>query len=58
MMTKAEESKDRNAIKVVPCKDCVYRVGNYCHKGKDGIVQYSTFVNPNDFCSYGERKDG
>lgn len=48
-----------DAVPVVRCKDCKRYVENreavvtYCHRGLNDI-----YVKPNDFCSYGERKDG
>lgn len=47
---------DCNAVEVVRCRDCKYFMFSdlygECKRGKLGIVV------PNDFCSYGERKDG
>lgn len=49
-----------NAVPVVRCKDCKH----YSHdvdanEGEwDCCRVYGMFVNPNDFCSEGERKDG
>ena len=52
-----------DAVPVVRCKDCVFRSGltgaapfmyHYCHRG----VGLSGEVKDDDFCSYGERKDG
>ena len=48
-----------DAVEVVRCKDCV----NYCgfEHCKNGICDVDSIskraVYPNDFCSYGERKD-
>ena len=48
-----------DAVEVVRCKDCV----NYCgfEHCKNGICDVDSVskrtVYPNDFCSYGERKD-
>lgn len=45
-----------DVVEVVRCKDCKNLMFSdfygECSKGYLGIVQ------PNDFCSYGERKDG
>ena len=47
---------DCNAVEVVRRRDCKYFMFSdlygECKRGKLGIVV------PNDFCSYGERKDG
>ena len=51
--------KPVDAVEVVRCKDCV----NYCgfEHCKNGICDLDSVskraVYPNDFCSYGERKD-
>lgn len=46
------------AVEVVRCKDCRHWVVNddvgYCDN-PDGLDNYA---RPEDFCSYGERKDG
>ena len=47
-----------DVVQVVRCKDCKHRTdatdsGNYlCNRKTLGLVR------PNDFCSFGERKDG
>lgn len=56
------EVKDPDVVKVVRCKDCKYyaqteELGGYCkcHSGELPFDWYS--CGPDDFCSYGERKD-
>lgn len=39
-----------DAVKVVRCKDCIYRDHSICYK-------HSAEVSEDDFCSRGERKD-
>ena len=48
-----------DAVPVVRCKDCKYRFKNNGHS-KDGcpIIDANIWMDGNDFCSYGERKDG
>ena len=45
-----------DAVEVVRCRDCKHLMFSYCYgecsKGRMGIV------SPDDFCSYGERKEG
>ena len=47
-----------DAVEVVRCKDCKYRIFDevtkewFCNSWHSGFV----YVKPNDFCSYGERK--
>lgn len=46
---------------VVRCKDCIHYDLGVCLKiYSDGNAQKDSWQsrNPNDFCSYGERKDG
>ena len=40
---------------LVRCKDCEWKQGHYCHC-KNGIVEYGTFVQDNDYCNYGGKK--
>lgn len=53
----AEFLLDNDVAPIVRCKDCRMFVDNkeafvtYCRRGHKDIS-----VNPNDFCSYGERK--
>jgi hypothetical protein len=43
------------AVEVVRCKDCIV---SYCHGDDDFVCGRSGVnVDPDDFCSYGERKD-
>ena len=48
-----------DAMEVVRCKDCKYSFKNNGHV-KDGcpIVDVNIWMGDDDFCSYGERKDG
>lgn len=52
-----KDAQTVDAVEVVRCKDCKYRAdeldcGNYlCNRKMIGMVR------PNDFCSFGERKD-
>lgn len=52
-----EDMPPVDAVEVVRCKDCKHRAdvldcGNYlCNRKMLGMVR------PNDFCSFGERKD-
>ena len=47
-----------DAIKIVRCKDCKYRFKNNGHS-KDGcpIIDANIWMDDDDFCSHGERKD-
>ena len=48
-----------DAVPVVRCKDCKYRFKNNGHS-RDGcpIIDANIWMDGDDFCSYGERKDG
>ena len=56
--------EERDVVEVVRCKDCKYfekwykevacDTGYYCTRAN----QQSCNLVPDDFCSYGERKDG
>ena len=54
--TEIESAPTIDAVPVVRCKDCIV---SYC-VGDEDIVCGRTGVNvdADDFCSYGERKDG
>jgi hypothetical protein len=44
-----------DGVEVVRCKDCIV---SYCHGDDDFVCGRSGVnVDPDDFCSYGERKD-
>ena len=50
-----------DVVLVVRCKDCIHYDLGVCLKiYSDGNAQKDSWQsrNPNDFCSYGERKDG
>ena len=48
-----------DAVPVVRCKDCKYRFKNNGHS-RDGcpIIDANIWMDGDDFCSHGERKDG
>lgn len=47
-----------DAVPVVRCRECKYRFGNNGHS-KNGcpIIDANIWMDDDDFCSYGERKD-
>ena len=51
-----------DAVEVVRCKDCKHFVQNEpydpCECMKWTVRWGVAYVNPNDFCSYGERREG
>ena len=53
-------SKTIDAVEVVRCKDCVYFSHEkiMCNHEGNIILDIGKTAYPNDFCSYGERKDG
>ena len=54
-----EEMPTVNAVEVVRCRECKYRFGNNGHS-KNGcpIIDANIWLDDDDFCSYGERKEG
>ena len=48
-----------DAVEVVRCRECKYRFGNNGHS-KNGcpIIDANIWMDDDDFCSYGERKEG
>ena len=53
-----ESAPTVDAVEVVRCKDCKYRFKNNGHS-RDGcpIVDAKIWMDDDDFCSHGERKD-
>lgn len=51
-----------DAVPVVRCKDCKYWggvvFGNVCRRWSAPLAGMRNDTKPDDFCSYGERKDG
>lgn len=45
-----------DVVEVVRCKDCKYYIANYCTRDINGRTNMF-YMNADDFCSYGERKD-
>ena len=54
-----EEMPTVDAVEVVRCRECKYRFGNNGHS-KNGcpIIDANIWMDDDDFCSYGERKEG
>ena len=53
------EAPTVDAVKVVRCRECKYRFKNNGHS-RDGcpIIDANIWMDDDDFCSHGERKDG
>ena len=53
------EAPTIDAVEIVRCKDCKYRFKNNGHS-KDGcpIIDANIWMDDDDFCSHGERKEG
>lgn len=52
------DALDRVPEAVVRCKDCQYRESSFCtcsHRDTDQF--FYPEVNPDDYCSYGERRE-
>ena len=54
-----EEMPTVDAVEVVRCRECKYRFGNNGHS-KNGcpIIDANIWMDDDDFCSHGERKEG
>ena len=54
-----ESAPTVDAVEIVRCKDCKYRFKNNGH-GRDGcpIIDANIWMDDDDFCSHGERKEG
>lgn len=54
-----EQAPTVDYVPVVRCRECKYRFGNNGHS-KNGcpIIDASIWMDDDDFCSYGERKEG
>ena len=53
-LQKLECQPSVDAVEVVRCKDCHWRNRNCCMHPTDGM----NVTQDNDFCSYGERREG
>lgn len=51
-----------DAVEVVRCKDCKHWDGHFCEVHSEWPDEYNTgyldYTEADDFCSYGERKEG
>ena len=57
MMIKTAPTVD--AVPVVRCRECKYRFKNNGHdKSGCPIIDANIWMDDDDFCSYGERKEG
>lgn len=46
-----------DVVEVVRCKDCIFYFPPFCNRPKNKPCQTHAIM-PNDFCSYGERREG
>ena len=57
-----EQTPTIDAVPVVRCKDCKQwggvAFGNVCRRWSAPLAGMKNCTKPDDFCSYGERKDG
>ena len=58
-LAEIEAAQTIDAVPVVRCRECKYRFGNNGHS-KNGcpIIDANIWMDDDDFCSYGERKEG
>ena len=58
VITMDEYIKHSDVVNVVRCKDCKHLTDDgLCWENIHAVVGYKT-PNPNDFCSFGEWKEG
>ena len=54
-----EQAPTVDAVPVVRCRECKYRFKNNGHdKSGCPIIDANIWMDDDDFCSYGERKEG
>ena len=58
-LAEIEAAQTIDAVPVVRCQECKYRFENNGHS-KNGcpIIDANIWMSDDDFCSYGERKEG
>ena len=56
-ISKLKETPAADVVEVVRCKDCIYHIAEYCTRDIKGRTNMF-YMTADDFCSYGERKDG
>ena len=58
-LAEIEAAQTVDAVPVVRCRECKYRFKNNGHS-KDGcpIIDANIWMDDDDFCSHGERKEG
>lgn len=60
MIKALKDAPTVDAVEVVRCRDCVYWDGRgydgRCEAPNNGLIR--DYTNYDDFCSYGERKEG
>ena len=55
----SSEAPTVDAVPVVRCRECKYRFKNNGHdKSGCPIIDANIWMDDDDFCSYGERKEG
>ena len=57
VMQRIDNAPTVDAVEVVRCKDCKYSYGNkYCTNDAWKDEGNTVYIEPGDFCSYGERR--
>lgn len=57
-VSEIEDMMYRESVEVVRCKDCWGYEGGFCFARYVGCGCVTPPRKPDDYCSYGERKDG
>ncbi len=56
IIDRIENAPTSDVVEVVRCKDCKHYCADYCTRDIKGRTNMF-YMNADDFCSYGERKD-
>ena len=56
LFNEVEKAPTIDAVPVIRCSECIHY--ETCEGGKDFCCFHAIGIVPDDFCSYGERKDG
>lgn len=58
VINRIEAAPSADVVEVVRCKNCKFQEVNVLNCGMEWYKKFSRVTYLNDYCSYGERKDG
>jgi hypothetical protein len=53
-----ENAPAADVVEVVRCRDCKFRLDRVCDCDQWANDDFATYIDENDFCSYGAKMDG